>query len=212
MMHSKVWESQLLFDTRNVQMIDVHFPGAETKDLLRFQDRYDAVEDIPVREYPAYIHFSLRDVPKKKKDNLPDIFQGELGLVFVSGAMHDLLTQYNLGRTRFHQVPLFEHDQKTPRPGRWYFMHFLENRKTLVPEASTGLRPVGRSGRIWKSFREEGDKIALNPAAAEGLDLWLDRSLRTGVFFSDRLKCAIKDAGLNARWLGFRPCKVVRGG
>ena len=88
-------------------------------------------------------------------------------------------------------------------------MHILENRKTVVPEQSDGLRPVGTSGKFWRAYSEPGQKIAIDPNNAEDLDLWLDRTIRDRVFFSDRLKVAIKDSGLSARWLGFRPCKVV---
>jgi hypothetical protein len=177
---------------------------------VAFQDRYEDAQDIDVSEYPDYVYFEFRDLPKKTKENLPDIFTGHLGLVFVSESMRDLLMEFELGRTRFHEVELREYDQETPYPGRrWFFMHILENRRTLVPEQSTGLNPVGSEGMVWSSFSEGSSKLAVDPSSANDLDFWMDRSIRSRVFFSDRLKVAIKESGLSARWLGFRRCKTV---
>lgn len=211
MPHQKIWESQLLSSPRNIKSVDFFFPGADQKWRVAFQRRYAyGIEpEINTDEYPAYIFFALRDLSSKNKDSLPDMFMGHQGLVIVSGAMHDLLQTFNMGRTRFHEVPLYEYDQKTLRPGRWYFMHIREDCQTLVAEASSGLKPVGKSGGIWKPTLAGDHELALDPEEAGELDLWLDRSVRNRVFFSDRLKKAIKSSGLSTRWLGFRPCKIV---
>ncbi|WP_377192234.1 imm11 family protein [Ruegeria meonggei] len=210
MTHKKVWESLLLYSTRNMQPIGVHLDAPRPEGYVAFQDRYEDAQEIAPSEYPDYVFFQYYDLPKKKKESLPDIFTGELALIFVSEAMHDLLTQFNLGKTRFQEVDLREYDQETPYPGkRWFFMHVLEDRKTLIPELSTGLRPVGTSGEAWRMYSEGPNKLAVDPTAANDLDFWMDRSIRSRVFFSGRLKIAIKEFGLNARWLGFRPCKVV---
>ena len=177
---------------------------------MAFQDKYEDAQDIPVSEYPEYIYFTYYDLPKKKKENLPDIFRGAMALIFVSEEMRKLLTQFELGRTRFHEVPLLEYDQKTPYPGRRRFlMHILENRKTFLPDLSTGLRAVGTSGKVWQAIPEGKNQLAVDPIPANDLDLWLDRSILSRVFVSDRLKSAIKGSGLKARWIEFRPCKVV---
>jgi len=112
MPHKKVWECQLFSSTRNVQMVDFMFPGVDLNRRVEFRHRYvyGLEPEFSVEEYPAYICFSLRDLPKKKKDNLPDAFIGEMGLAIVSGAMRDLLQQFDLGQTRFHEMPLYEYD------------------------------------------------------------------------------------------------------
>ncbi|WP_141117993.1 imm11 family protein [Leisingera sp. JC1] len=208
--HQKIWESQLLSSPGNIKSLDFFFPGADLKWRVAFQRRYAyGIEpEINTDEYPAYIFFALRDLSSKKKDNLPDLFMGHQGLVIVSGTMHDLLRTFNMGRTRFHEVPLYEYDQKTLRPRRWYFMHIREDRRTLVAEESTGLEPA-RTGKVWFPSMAGDHEIALDPETAGELDLWLDRSVSSRVFFSDRLKKAIKSSGLSTRWLGFRPCKIV---
>ncbi len=146
---------------------------------------------------------------ERKKESLPDIFTGALVLIYVSEEMRDLLMQFDLGRTRFHEVPLREFDQRTPYSRRrWFLMHILENRKTFLPDLSTGLREVGITGEVWQAIPEGKNKLAVDPKAAENLDLWLDRTILSRVFVSDRLKAAIKASDLSARWLGFRACKV----
>nr|WP_171101615.1 DUF1629 domain-containing protein [Ruegeria sp. HKCCD7255] len=170
-------------------------------------------DDIEISEYPDYVYFGYRDIARKKKENLPDIFTGFLSLIYISGEMHDLLTQFELGHTRFKEVELREYDQKTPFPGRrWFFMHIRENRKTFVPEKSVSIHPVGTKGKAWSAHPEGDNKLAIDATNACDLDLWIDRSIRNRVFFSDRLKIAIKDSGLSARWLGFRPCEIVKRG
>jgi hypothetical protein len=208
--HKKVWESLLLHSTRNSQPIDVHLNAPYPEGYVAFKHKYQDAQDVPASDYPKYIWFESYDLPKKKKENLPDIFTGAMALIYVSKEMRDLLMQFELGRTRFHEVPLFEYDQKTPYPGRrWFMMHILENRKTFVPKLSTGLREVGENTNVWQANPEGKNKLAVNPSAASDLDFWMDRNVLSRMFFSDRLKIAIKESGLSARWLGFRPCKVV---
>lgn len=88
-------------------------------------------------------------------------------------------------------------------------MHILENHRTLVPEESKGLKPIGTGGREWSTYSTGDDKLAVDPTVVGDLDFWMDDSVMSRVFFSDRLKVAIKASGLSARWLGFRPCKVI---
>lgn len=213
MPHKKVWECQLFSSLRNMQCIDVHFTPNDLETRDDFGRRYDNGHgpDLTVSEYPDYIFFNLRDLPDKRKDSLPDVFMGVGGLAYVSGALHDLMQQFDLGGTRFGEVPLYEYDQETKRPGRWYFLHIREDHRTLVPEASIGLEHTNVAGR-WKTDLSGNHEVALDPSRVGELDLWRDRSLRNGVFVSDRLKKAIKSAGLSTRWLGFRPCKIVTAG
>jgi hypothetical protein len=51
--------------------------------------------------------------------------------------------------------------------------------------------------------------IGLRAASAEGADLWQDPALRERLFLTDRLKRAIKDAGIKARKMTMRKCAVV---
>ncbi len=91
-------------------------------------------------------------------------------------------------------------------------MHIRENRKTFVPEKSVSIHPAGTKGKAWRAHPEGDNKLAIDPTNASDLDLWIDRSIRNRVFFSDQLKVAIKNSGLSARWLGFRPCEIVKPG
>ncbi|WP_171209206.1 MULTISPECIES: hypothetical protein [unclassified Ruegeria] len=84
MTHKKVWESLLLYSTRNSQPVDIYLNAPRPAGYAEFRQRYAyMVADIDESEYPAYIHFGYRDIARMKKENLPDIFTGELGLIFV---------------------------------------------------------------------------------------------------------------------------------
>mgnify|MGYP000329478563 CR=1 FL=1 len=212
MPHKKVWECQLFSSLRNMQDIDMQFPKNDLETRVDFQRRYKNGHGskISMAEYPDYIFFNLRDL-SKKKNSLPDVFRGRGGLAFVSSALNDLMQQFNLGDTRFNEVPLYEYDQETRRPGQWYLLHIREDRRTLVPEESTALEHTGVAGR-WRPDSSGDHKLALDPSPVGELDMWRDRSLQDGVFISDRLKTAIKSSELKTRWLGFRPCKIVEAG
>lgn len=85
MTHKKVWESLLLHSTKNSKPVDVSLPAPRPEGYVAFQDKYQAAQKVPEAEYPNYIHFAYRDLSKTEKDNLPDIFRGELALVFCFG-------------------------------------------------------------------------------------------------------------------------------
>ncbi|PSL18342.1 hypothetical protein CLV88_11187 [Shimia abyssi] len=120
--------------------------------------------------------------------------------------MHDLLQQFELGETRFSQVQLFEYDQKTPIEGRWYFIHIREERSSFLADQSVDLRrPIVERGR-WEPGFSEDRLFVLDPEKVGDVDLWFEERVKRVVFFSDRLRQAIKAAKLKTRWMGFREC------
>jgi hypothetical protein len=211
MRHEKILESRIFREWSLFRPVDAKFLKDDLRSLADLSQRYrsNARLDISVEEYPEYIFFELRDLSDKKKDSLPDIFSGVGGFVYISGALYDLMQQFELGKTRFKEVPFYEYDQTTLRTGRWYFMHIREDRRTHVQEESTGLEPRGTTGKKWRILSGSEHQIAVDPKNAADLDLWHDSSIRASTFFSDRLREAISSSGLKTQHMGFRACKVV---
>jgi len=227
--HEKVWDSCFLMDASIVAHVTLHLPGSdEHPDPLAhsvdFAKRYSYVlpanllesrPDITTEEYPDYMYYTYQDA-QQQLSNSKDVFEAKDGLLVVSGAMHDLLQKCNLGVTRLHEVPLRQHDQRTPVEGRWYFLHIRENRNCLIPEKSTGVEPSMIANQwyvkpdIWSDDPNEAFQLCIDPTAAADLDLWRDNRAERVVFFSDRLKEAIERAGLSFKsGNDFRACKVV---
>ena len=129
------------------------------------------------------------------------------GVIILSEKFHDLLSQFDLGDGRMFEVPLYEHDQKTLRPGRWFILHVAAQKQTLIPEKSENLE----SGNgMWAVRLPNDGVLAVRASAAQGADIWLDPVLYNRLFLTDRLKSAIKQSDLKIRSLPMRPCVVIR--
>ena len=160
---------------------------------------------------PDYIFFNLSGLREDYKRKLPDIFTITGGLIVISERFADLLRGFELGQTRLFEVPLFERDQKTPRPGRWFILHIAAKKSAFVPEASSGVKEKDHAPPgLWEPDRlVKTDVVAVRASAAEGEDLWVDTHYSWRIFFSDRLRQAIKEAGIKGSNFVLRPCIVV---
>lgn len=208
----KVWDTPFLQMSQNTMMLNYVLDGAFNEDVeVRadvsrvFKSRHTPIED---RHIPRYIHFDLKDLPQKKRDNLPDFFEIGGGLTVISGKFYDLLQQFEMGKTQFFRVPLYEYGQTTLRPGDWYLINVTEKKQAIVPEESTGFERSEDNSVMVPEF--DSDKPVISSAAArDGVDLWVDTRVRKRFYFSDRLKQAIKEHKIRGRSFRLRPCKMV---
>ncbi len=220
MAHEKVWDSCFLSDPEAGVYVSFHLPGHDGKAISLEQtadlaQRYGFVlpgeirnspQDIRVEEYPDYMYPTYQE--GVSLDQMRDVFKGRNGLVVLSGAMFDLLQKFNLGATRLKAIPFRETDQATPVDGRWYFLHFRENRNCLVPEKSTGVEPTP-NGHRWRIETDNKYRLCVDPSVAGELDLWRDSRATDVIFLSDRLKEAIDGAGLVIKGDSkFRECLI----
>lgn len=111
----KIWNTSKMLDTRNKRRIDCHIDRKK----LDYIHEYGRGDVVSRQDAPDYIFFSLHDLPEKKKSVMLDIISIDNGLVVTSQAFHNLLSQFDLGDTQMFEVPLYEYDQKTRRPGTW---------------------------------------------------------------------------------------------
>ncbi|MEM8824781.1 MAG: hypothetical protein AAGF30_14340 [Pseudomonadota bacterium] len=146
--------------------------------------------------------------------------------IFISGAMIDLLSNFDLGDTQILELPLYEGiadprnkllgnrepDLSRPVPGRWGLLHVLAKKAALYDEGCEGID--FRVRKHWLEhpplmasvpYRSKKTVLALNAeAACTGPDLWFDERIDDVPFISDRLRLAIEEAGLRVptmKWL-----------
>ena len=94
---------------------------------------------------PEYVFFKYRDHKEAYKAKLPDLMRITNGLLLISEKFRDLLAGFDMGTSLIHEVPLYENDQKTRRPGRWFILHITANKKTVIPGKSENVKQIGET-------------------------------------------------------------------
>lgn len=199
------WVSAVLNETRYVVGTDRDSEEPAWKSIA--QRELPAAEDLPARLYAVE-----RDVKFEKR--LPDLFTGRGGTK-ISSKLAEVFRPFNLGLGWMCPAKLYLYDRLTPT-NHEFFLIMWEARQLLDVENSVGLRgysvtrhqpdppPPDVWGMPWEL--NNGD-IAITPRGLNGLDLWYDPKLRGGLFFSDRLCRALRDAGYSDLFK-FRRCSV----
>jgi hypothetical protein len=214
----KIWNTTFTDHTINLRRIDFHIvdPTVPRRAACSTSFLYpdgiplppDLVPDYIFFAYPDDIFAKYQDPKKDYKAKTPDLVMIGGGLLVISEKLRDLLASFDMDTSLIHEVPLYEYDQKTRRPGRWFILHITANKKTVIPEKSENVKP-SLSGRTWRSRIAQEDVLAVHAVAAQGADLWIDTNFRGRIFLSDRLKSALKPAGIRVLKLPLRPCTVI---
>ncbi len=218
MKKQKVWESLLLYDTRNSRNVFFELPTEFERESLEWTNVYVEFRrkffrhnrgELSADTLPLCAFWRYSGEPKKTRDTLPDAFTGQLGVPLVSGRMKAVMERFNLGETSFYPVKLFEYDQETLRPDDLYILDVRNSFSTLVPEESVGIRDVLGDGTKWAMNPEKGKVFALAVDPGNACDIWVDPRIRARLFFTDRLRTGLREADLNLRTFGWRSCKLV---
>ena len=217
-----VWFSNCPMDVANYGAIECIESAENAKNWrakilsgkrLRFEKK-----DIPL---------GLRDVSgrygEKYARYMPDFVIAETSVIVVSKKMHDLLVQFDMGDNQLIEVPFFDVDGVTPRPERFWILA-VATWKASIDEENTSIGPkkyfedgkfhplpnlLTRSDRADRfmfnqTVAEVGrGQIALPCSVVGGADLWSDPRIDDLLFFSDRLRCAIKGAKLKLKHMPF---------
>jgi hypothetical protein len=202
----KIWVSKFIDEPENIRSINYHI-GRKRLDYLDEFDRHDAVER---SQAPDYIFFKLKDLKPSYRANTPDWVMITDRIFVISEKFHNLLSGMKMGPTRMFEVPLFEYDQKTMRPGRWFILHIVAKKRTVIPELSEGVREYETKG-FWGPQLAAVDTLTVQAGAAEGEDLWVDPYYSNRIFLTDRLFSAITSAKIKIRNPAFSECTVVAG-
>ncbi|NNK68456.1 MAG: hypothetical protein HKO95_17160 [Rhodobacteraceae bacterium] len=166
-------------------------------------------EDVTPMLHEVFLKWMYYDLTEKQKANLPDFFFGASRLPVISERYYDLLRDFDLGPTRFYEVPLYEYDQKTKRRDRLYLLQLNASKEALVPEECEGFRPAPGGGLESIPSNFTGGIRALLPAARKGVDLWFDPGLDSRWFYSERLYSAIKKERIRCKHWAFQKCKIT---
>lgn len=202
-----IWNTSI-DSTSNVRFIGYDADGDPSVALAVSRALRSGSTSLPKEQVPDFIHFDRYDLRRSYKDNLPDLFMIKNGIVIVSERFHDLLMAHELGASEFHEVPLYEYDKTTRRPGRWFIFSVIEKKPTLVPEKSTDIKETAKKG-VYSPEIGASDVLAVRAASAQGADLWQDPAMLYRLFLTDRLKRAIKEAGIKVRHMPMRKSVVI---
>ena len=207
----KIWNTTFTNHMINVRNINYHIKNSTLDRRVEGSNGflYPDGKPLPADLVPEYIFFDLRDIKEDYKAKTPDLVMITNGLLVISEKLHDLLAGFDMGTSLIHEVPLYEYDQKTLRPGRWFILHITANKKTVIPEMSENVERVAPGSMKWSARVAQADVLAVRAEAAQGADLWIDTNYQGRIFLSDPLKSALKPAGIRVRQMPMRPCTVI---
>jgi hypothetical protein len=158
-------------------------------------------------QIPEYI-FADEKYEKVPRDGLPDFFWVR-SFPIESERVRALFERFEIGTTRFHEVPIYDKDHETLLSGLWYVLNFVADVSCFSLEDSEWRKFAGRpdtgyggnSPRKYLSVGVKADEIGAR-------DMWADPMLRGALFFSDRMKRAVEAANLS-NIPDFRLCKIA---
>lgn len=203
---SRAWLSRMRADSTLTKYFDNRQYYGDLGRSAEHSQKFTRGDVVPPDEYPPQLFATY---PRTKHNLQPDLFSTVHGTV-VSEPAADVLRRMELGKTALFPVALYQHDRVRQVEGAYHFLHIAEHKRALVPMESSNLRKPFDYKDEWTFFGTEikDDDLVLDATALTGVDLWLDPSLRSGVFMSDRLAQALKVAKLTKRF-GIRRCRIM---
>lgn len=168
-------------------------------------------------EYLEYLPIKLFKEPDINYSNLPKkddvMFIITNGYLIFSKKLYDIISQFNLGKTHFSQVYIYDIETKEQLSDiPYYFINIAEKFEFLNSNESKGIRASRYSPEepLRYMWGAEDDDIVLSESAKNTeMDLWHDPKLRNSLFFSDRLAKALLDNGFTQEELGLIRCVIT---
>lgn len=165
----------------------------------------------------------IKNLPKKifkepdiNYSNLPNgneiFFRITNGYLIVNEKLYQILSRFNLGKTHFSQVYIYDIETKEQLSDvPYYFVNIAEKFEFLNSNESKGIRASRYSPEeplryMWGA--EDDDIVLLEQVKNTDIDLWHDKNLNDSLFFSDRLIQALFKAGFTQKDLGLIRCIV----
>jgi hypothetical protein len=170
----KIWNTTFTNHSVNSRYIDYQIPDSTLDRRILGSQGFLYPDGIPLPDdlIPEYVFFKYGDLQEDYRAKLPDLMRITNGLLLMSEKLRNLLSGFDMGASLIHEVPLYENDEKTLRPGRWFILHITANKKTVIPEKSENVEEINRSGH-WRSRIAQEDILAVRADAALGADLWM---------------------------------------
>lgn len=167
----------------------------------------DLWENLPIKLFKE---------PNVNRNNMPkdsDIFFVITnGYLIMTEKLYNVISQFNLGKTHFNQVYIYDIETKEQLSDvPYYFINIAEKRNYLDVENSKGLAINMYNPQIKKRYIgiSKDDDIKLFHTCLENdVDLWYEPILDSSLFFSDRLANALLDSGFTKEQLGLIRCVI----
>ncbi|QMT31798.1 imm11 family protein [Alysiella filiformis] len=168
------------------------------------------------RELIKHLPIKLFKEPDINYSNLPQkeeiFFRITGGYLVMNEKLYNIISQFNLGKTHFSQVYIYDIQNKEQLSDvPYYFINIAETFEFLNSNHSKGIKasrytPEESLRYIWGV--EDDNIVLLEQVKNIKIDLWHDKNLHDSLFFSDRLVQALFDAGFNQKQLGLTRCVI----
>jgi hypothetical protein len=137
------------------------------------------------------------------------------GFFVITGELIDVFKDMDFGDGGLVELPFYEADLITPLAQKFFMINVGARKDAFLPEASENKRSLWideETGRdFWKVNGTKSDGIvSLSAAALKGSDLWVDVSVNSKLFMSDRLGTALLKTRHAEEWR-LTPCQIVGG-
>jgi hypothetical protein len=186
--------------------LDEFFAAGDAKDpivkrMVDVSRRYRRGQKLLSTEIPDAFFAN----PHHRIKTLPSAFYAN-GFVVLSEASVQIMQQFDLGSTSFHEVKFLQNDRREPVEGRYFVLNFGEHKDTLRVDLSSGMGSaynVADVTRYQPPMKVVDGSIKLSRDALRGCDLWFEQHLDSTFFVSERLRNALKAAKQHVRFRFF---------
>jgi len=180
----------------------------QRQDAIAWGDLNAAGEPLGAECFPSEIYGASQ--AKESDYRLPDIFFAG-SYWAVSKAAADVLQQFDLGGGGLYPVKVLKSDRQTPVAGEWFCINFGNKKEIFSLSESVPMREtyVRNGQKAWelRAVLKDGD-IAVNRAANDGPDIWVDPVVACAFFLSDALGKALKKARADKGFF-LHKCRVL---
>ena len=167
------------------------------------------IKNLPVKLFKKpELDIDYSNMPKENET----LFKITDGYLVINKQFYHVISQFNLGKTHFSQVYIYDIETKEQLSDiPYYFMNIAETREFLDSDKSKGIKASDYTPHkplrfIWAT---KDDDIILSCADGElAVDVWSERYLDESLFFSDRLVQALFEAGFTQKELGLVRCRI----
>ncbi|WP_314341699.1 imm11 family protein [Simonsiella muelleri] len=168
------------------------------------------------RELIKHLPVKLFKEPDINYSNLPQkdeiFFRITGGYLVMNEKLYNIISQFNLGKTHFSQVYIYDIETKKQLSDMpYYFINIAEKFEFLDIENSKEIsvnQYFPQQRKRWIREPKNDDIILSIPVMDNIIDLWHDPLLNNSLFFSDKLVKALFDVGLNQKELGLIRCII----
>ncbi len=211
MSNEVVWASDAMVNVRMLRPITHSFDDGSAEGKEKYTRGYrsnKAGESLGAEFFAPEIFVAKH--AKTNYEKLDDLFFAGSYWV-VSGAVADVMRQFDLGQCNLYPTKVLRKDRKTPIGDKWFCLNFGNIKKAYVG-GGRNPAPHIKTEELWHAMPDFGvikdDMLIVTADALSGPDIWVDPQIYDTFFVSDRLAKALKAAGV-ARPFGFKKCKIV---